>query len=126
MFTAKRIETTVEPKKIDYLGDNSYYYNYDIQVSSREKQNIDSEENTVEYETVYSFVQVRLYGKAEYAKMVKAIIRAYIDQDEEFDLINSANRVTLGINESTEATDNYKQYLELVDTIKANVKKDLE
>jgi hypothetical protein len=58
--------------------------------------------------------------------MVKAIIRAYIDQDEEFDLINSANRVTLGINESTEATDNYKQYLELVDTIKANVKKDLE
>ena len=30
MLDAKRIETNQEPKKIEFLGDGSYYYNYDI------------------------------------------------------------------------------------------------
>jgi hypothetical protein len=56
---------------------------------------------------------------------VKAVIREYVDSDQEFDLINSANRVALGLSDDEEATKEYKEYLDLLDTIKATVKADL-
>lgn len=124
MLQATRIETNVEPKKVEYLGDGSYYYNYDIQSKIVTVASMEGEEE--KEETMWNFIQVHLFGKANYTDCVKAIIRAYVDQDEEFDLINSANRVTLGITDASSNTEDYVQYLNLVDTIKANVKKDLQ
>lgn len=124
MLQATRIETNVEPKKVEYLGDGSYYYNYDIQSKIVTVASMEGEEE--KEETMWNFIQVHLFGKANYTDCVKAVIRAYVDQDEEFDLINSANRVTLGISDSSSNTEDYVQYLNLVDTIKANVKKDLQ
>lgn len=124
MLQATRIETNVEPKKVEYLGDGSYYYNYDIQSKIVTVASMEGEEE--KEETMWNFIQVHLFGKANYTDCVKAVIRAYVDQDEEFDLINSANRVTLGITDASSNTEDYVQYLNLVDTIKANVKKDLQ
>lgn len=124
MLQATRIETNVEPKKVEYLGDGSYYYNYDIQSKIVTVASMEGEGE--KEETMWNFIQVHLFGKANYTDCVKAVIRAYVDQDEEFDLINSANRVTLGISDSSSNTEDYVQYLNLVDTIKANVKKDLQ
>lgn len=123
MLQATRIETNVEPKKIEYLGDGSYYYNYDIQAKVVTVTEMESSEETEE--TRWNYVQVHLHGKANYNDCVRAVIRQYVDQDEEFDLINSANRVSLGLDTSEQSTQDYKDYLTLVDTIKANVKKDL-
>lgn len=125
MLQATRIETNVEPKVIEYLGDGSYYYNYDIQAKVVTVTPMDGEGEETE-ETRWNFVQVHLFGKADYASCVKAVIRAYVDQDEEFDLINSANRVTLRLTDASSNTEDYVQYLNLVDTIKANVKRDLK
>ena len=125
MLQATRIETNVEPKVVEYLGDGSYYYNYDIKAKVVTINPIDGEGEPVE-ETRWDFVQVHLFGKAEYSACVKAVIRAFVDQDAEFDLINSANRVTLGITDASSNTEDYVQYLNLVDEIKANVKRDLK
>lgn len=125
MLQATRIETNVEPKKVEYLGDGSYYYNYDIQSKIVTVTPMEGEGEETE-ETRWNYIQVHLFGKANYTDCVKAVIRAYVDQDEEFDLINSANRVSLGLTDASSNTEDYVQYLNLVDTIKANVKKDLQ
>lgn len=124
MLEAKRIETNQEPKKIEFLGDGSYYYNYDIKakVVTVNPMNEGDEEHE---ETVWSFIQVHLYGKPDYSKCVRAVIRQYVDQDEEFDLINSAQRATYGLRTNSSSTQDYLDYLTLVDTIKSNVKADL-
>jgi hypothetical protein len=121
MLTANRIEEQSEPKKIQYLGDGSFYYNYDITPIIKTINNGETEEE----QQAYSFIQVRLYGSPNYDALVKAIIRAYVDQDQEFDFINSASRITLGLSTDETALNDYKEYLELVSTIKEKVKADL-
>ena len=124
MLEAKRIETNQEPKKIEFLGDGSYYYNYDIKAKVVTVSPMNDEDEEHE-ETVWSFVQVHLYGKPNYSQCVRAVIRQYVDQDEEFDLINSAQRATYGLRTNSSSTQDYLDYLTLVDTIKSNVKADL-
>lgn len=107
MKEINKIISAEKPKIIEYLGDGSYYYNYDIK----------SEDDS------YSFIQVKLWGKANYSDCVKAIIRAFVTLEEEFDLINSVNKSILS-ESYDESVDKYQEYLELLDTIKANVKSD--
>lgn len=117
MLYANRITQNVEPDKFMNLGNNYYYYNYDIK---SEVVTVHREDEDVE-ETQYNFVQVKLYGKPDYERCVKAVIRAFIDANSEFDLINSYNSYQLYI----DSTDNqYEEYLQLIKDIKENVKKD--
>ena len=109
MFTATRIESTIKPNKFESLNNGIWYYNYDISKDS------------IEDEIRYNFIQVRIQGKPTYKKCVEAIIRQYITQNEEFNLINSYNSYQLDIS-SVDAK--YKEYLQLIKTIKANVSKD--
>lgn len=117
MLYANRITQNIKPDKFMNLGNNYYYYNYDIK----------SEVVTVHYgdedveETQYNFVQVKLYGKPDYERCVKAVIRAYVDANSEFDLINSYNSYQLDIDN---ANSEYEEYLQLMKDIKENVKKD--
>lgn len=95
---------------------NGYYlYHYD-----RNKVEFESshEEDMGPTET-YSCITVRLYGTPNYKDCVTAIIREYIDQNEEFDLINSFNKSA-----DTEPSGKYLEYLNLLDEIKAKVKAD--
>lgn len=117
MLYANRITQNIKPDKFMNLGNNYYYYNYDIksEVVTVHREDEDKEE------TQYNFVQVKLYGKPDYERCVKAVIRAFVDANSEFDLINSYNSYQLDI----DSTDNqYKEYLQLIKDIKENVKKD--
>lgn len=110
----RRQTSTERPLPIEYLGDNTYYYNYDIQeaiVPDQEGEHIE-----------YSFVQVHLRGIPNYADCVKAVIRAYVSESEEFDLVNSYNKYVLGLSHDEQDREKYVQYLELLQEIKTRIK----
>lgn len=106
----------VQPKIIEYLGDGTYYYNYNI---TQETVQLEDGESTQ-----YTYIPILIRGHANYKDCVKYTIRKFISQDEEFDLINSYNKAVLTNSVTTEDKDKYTKYLELLDTIKFNVKKD--
>lgn len=117
MLNAKRIHQNVKPSKIEYIGKNKYYYNYDIQ-----EELIDNSKGT--QEIGYNFIQVKLTGKPDYNRCVQAIIRQYVSLNEEFDLINTYNsNVISGIRD---VNSDYQQYLQLLNTIKNNIKQDFK
>ena len=120
MLDAKRIESNLKPKTVEPLGNGIYYYNYDVQEYT--VQTVDERTEEMKEETRWSYIQVRINGKPNYNKCALAIIRAYIDANEEFDLMNSFNAYQLGITDSV--GEDYEEYLQLVKEIKANVGKD--
>lgn len=115
MFEITRIKTTIKPEKVESLGNGIWYYNYDIKESIEPGQEGQDE-------TVYDFVQVRISGTPDYDKCTKAIIRAYVNSDSEFNLMNSFNAYQLGITDS--AGEDYEKYLQLLQEIKEKVGKD--
>ena len=119
-FEASRTFSWVKPEKIISLKNGYWYYNYDIQVSKAFYSGI--EEGEGEERDQYNFVQVRIAGNPDYEKCAKAIIRAYIDSDQEFDIINSYNAYQLGVTDS--AGEDYEEYLQLLEGIKEKVGKD--
>ena len=107
-----RIISPDKPESIQYLGNNNYYYNYDIQ----EIQILDKQ--------MYSFIEIKLTGNPDYKQCIKEIIRQYVSAEEELDLINSANATTNNVVNNSSNITNYTDYLNLVNTIKINVKND--
>ena len=112
----RRQTSTKRPLPIEHLGDNTYYYNYDI----REYTVPDKEGTHIKY----SFIQVHLRGLANYEDCVKAVIRAHVSENEEFDLVNSYNKYVLGMSTNEADKTNYIEYLKLLQTIKENIKED--
>ena len=80
--------SNIKPNIIERLGNNTYYYNYNI--TSEQITNQDDEE-----ETIYNFIQVHLTGIPDYKDCIRNIIRKYVSQEEEFDLINSYNKIQI-------------------------------
>lgn len=111
------VSSTRKPSAIEQLGNNTYLYNYNI--TSEERENQDGE-----METVYSFIQVHLTGVPDYKDCIKNIIREYVSQTEEFDLINSYNKIQLTGEKSSEDIRKYTEYINLLDEIKTKVKND--
>lgn len=111
------VSSNIRPNAIERLGNNTYYYNYNI--TSEQKTNQDGEE-----ETIYNFIQVQLAGVPNYKDCIKNIIREYVSQTEEFDLINSYNKIQITGEKSSEDIRKYADYINLLDEIKAKVKKD--
>lgn len=107
-----RIISSDKPESIQYLGNNNYYYNYDIQ----EIQILDKQ--------MYSFIEIKLTGNPDYKQCIKEIIRQYVSAEEELDLINSTNATTNNVVNNSSNITNYIDYLNLVNTIKINVKND--
>lgn len=122
MFEARRIESSVQPPKVESLNNGTYYYNYDIQTEQVSVP--DMETNEMTEETRYTYIQVHLHGQPDYKECIKAVIRQYVDQDEEFDLINSSNSIVLGISSDQSERQKYLSYLELVGDIKTRVRTD--
>lgn len=120
MFTIIRTQSIIKPEKLESLNNNVWYYNYDIKSEEVEFKEAEDEEPVTK--TVYNYIQVRISGKPNYDKCALAIIRAYIDANEEFNLMNSFNAYQLGITDS--AGEDYEEYLQLVKQIKAKVGKD--
>ena len=111
------ISSNIKPNAIERLGNNTYYYNYNI--TSKQITNEDGEQ-----ETIYNFIQVHLSGIPDYKDCIRNIIREYVSQTEEFDLINSYNKVQITGEKNSEDVKKYTDYINLLSEIKINVKKD--
>lgn len=123
MLIPRRIESNVIPQKFVNLGNGNWYYNYDIKSEVVEVPRMGENEETIT-ETRWNYIQIKLSRKPEYKKCVETLIREYITQSQEFDLINSANRVLLNIGTEKAVSSKYLEYLDLVDEIKAKVRAD--
>ena len=123
MLEPRRIESTIAPLKFEDLGNGNWYYNYDIQSKIVEVLKMDGSGETVN-ETRWNYIQIKLGSKPEYKKCVEALIRKYITQSQEFDLINSTNRILLSGETDKVAPPEYIEYLNLLDEIKTKVKAD--
>lgn len=113
----------VEPQIIERLGDNTYYYNYDIVKGEAPKASM-REGDPEEMETVWSYIQVHLNGVPNSSDCVRAIIKQYVDINEEMNILNKYSKYQLGLSSDISDYNNYYEYVELVSTIKAKVKKD--
>lgn len=105
-----------KPKKFQQLSKGEYLYNYDIQYE------MVTDPESGEYVKEYNFIQVQCWGHPNYDDCVKAVIRAYVSEDEELDLINTYASSDFDLDGDT--SDAYEEYLSLVDTIKYNVQID--
>ena len=124
MKEPKRITSFSKPDSFQKLGNDTYYYNYNIvETQKYSNKHIDGQQTKV-LKTAYTFLQVLLYGQPDYKDCVQAIIREYLTQDEEFGLINSYNATVVAGETSSADITNYKEYLALLTTIKTNVKAD--
>lgn len=128
MLEPRRIESNVAPKVFEDLGNGNWYYNYGIE-SKQVTIAPMGEDDTERTETRYSYIQIKMAGKPTYKRCVELVIREYLTQNQEFDLINSYNRAALSLLSDTEAekvADDYLNYLHIVSVIKDNIKKDFE
>jgi hypothetical protein len=124
MLEPRRIDSNVAPSTIENLGNGNWYYNYDIQ-SEKVELPLQEGETVPSEEIRYNYIQIRLSEKPEYKKCVELLIREFITQTQEFDLINSANKAILSGVESSDDITKYKEYLVKVEEIKEKVANDL-
>ena len=124
MLEPKRIYSNIIPTTIENLGNGNWYYNYDIK-SEKIKLPLQEGETVPKEEIRYNYIQIKLSEKPEYKKCVELLIREFITQTQEFDLINSANKAILSGAKSSEDITKYREYLDKVEEIKEKVTKDL-
>lgn len=80
MFTATKIESTIEPKSFESLNNGIWYYNYDIEEKVVKVHSMRKDEIEETQETRYSYVQVRISGEPTLSKCFEAILKAYKDE----------------------------------------------
>ena len=123
MLEPKRITSNIKPIITEDLGSGYWYYNYDIKSETIEIPIQDNDKVSKE-EIRYNYIQIRVFGKPEYKKCVELLIREFVTQTQEFDLINSANKAILSGAKSSEDITKYREYLDKVEEIKEKVAKD--
>ena len=124
MLEPIRINSYIAPTTIENLGNGNWYYNYDIQ-SEKVKLPFQENKTTPSEGMRYNYIQIKVSGKPQYKKCVELIIREFITQSQEFDLINSVNKAILSGAKSSEDITKYREYLDKVEEIKEKVAKDL-
>lgn len=121
MLEPVRIESNIKPEKFEDLGNGNWYYNYDIQ-SKVVNVNYMNEEKE---ETRYNYIQIKMQGKPDYKRCVERVIREFITQSQEFDLINSYNKAMFNLSKDVDkASIDYMEYLQKIQEIKDNIKED--
>lgn len=124
MLEPRRINSNIAPTTTENLGNGNWYYNYDIK-SEKVELPLQEGETIPREEIRYNYIQIKLSGKPEYKKCVELLIREFITQTQEFDLINSANKAILSGTKSSKDITKYREYLDKVEEIKEKVAKDL-
>lgn len=110
-----------KPETFQYLNNNYFYYNYNIQSASI--QDLD-ENGNVTYVDGYSYNQVKIHGKPDYEKCAKAIIREYISENDEFSIINDFLAYQLGFFSDEAYEKKYKEFLSKINDLKAGARSD--
>lgn len=121
MNTIPRYSSDTKPPVFLDLESGYWYYHYDIQEYSI-KDKINGEPKSK-----FSYSRFRIAGKPDYKKCVETVIRGFISQSQEFDLINSINAGVFNLlseEESSEEYAKYIEYLNLLKDIKSKVKAD--
>lgn len=128
----------VRPAIIQPLGNGAYHYNFNIveRTERVEPVQTDAEEGTdvidtaPQTRTTYDCDTVVIWGVPTYDKVVKAVIREEIDETKEFSYVNDYNAAVLGVISDKQAVADakaaYKEYLQFVVDVKAQVKADLQ
>ena len=115
------------PPILQDLGNGSWHYNYNItEVEVTPEPMAEAEGDQVPAaRKAYDYDTVEVWGRPDYDKCVKAVLRSRRDETEEFSLINKYNAFVLGL--STDKADNteYENYLKEVLAVKAMVRADL-
>ena len=116
------------PPILQDLGNGSWHYNYNItEVEIQSEPMAEQEgEQAPAARKAYDYDTVEVWGRPDYDKGVKAVLRSRRDETEEFSLINKYNAFVLGL--STDETDKteYEAYLSEVIAVKAMVRADLQ
>ena len=73
----------------------------------------------------YDYDTVEVWGRPDYDKCVKAVLRSRRDETEEFSLINKYNAFVLGLSTDKADKTEYENYLKEVLAVKAMVRADL-
>lgn len=109
----------IKPNVLQHLGNNNYYYNYDI----KEDSTLDLDRQT---EVLgYSFIQTYIRGTPDFTKCYQGIIRQYISESDELILINNYNAHINSIKINNEIVEQYSEYINLCNNISSQVNKDL-
>ena len=100
MYNPIRISSKTKPKKFVDLRSGNWYYNYDIKsqtitIPPTEEGQPDREE------TIYSFVQIKMYGKPTLYKCIKAVLKKYKNKDG----ISMYEASSLGLEQGSEYED---------------------
>lgn len=125
MLEPIRLTSYIKPPTIERVDKLKWYYNYDIKSEKLELPEDLDLIAPIPGDYIYNFIQIEFNSEPDYKSCVEAVIRQYITQSQEFDLINSFNKSALfGVETSDKDIDKYKEYLDKVKEIKEKVKKD--
>lgn len=78
MFTATKIESTIEPKVFVSLNNGVWYYNYDRGQYTTQTQDTNGKNKD---EIRYTYVQVRISGKPTVSKCIEAILKQFTNDE---------------------------------------------
>lgn len=125
MLEPIRLTSYIKPSTIERVDKLKWYYNYDIKSEKLELPEDLDLIAPIPGDYIYNFIQIEFNSEPDYKSCVEAVIRQYITQSQEFDLINSFNKSALfGVETSDKDINKYKEYLDKIKEIKEKVKKD--
>lgn len=115
------------PPILQDLGNGSWHYNYNIaEVEVRpEPMAVAEGEQAPTARKAYDYDTVEVWGRPDYDKCVKAVLRSRRDETEEFSLINKYNAFVLGLSTDEADKEEYEAFLSEVMAVKAMVRNDL-
>ena len=115
------------PPILQNLGNGSWHYNYNIaEVEVRpEPMAVAEGEQAPAARKAYDYDTVEVWGRPDYDKCVKAVLRSRRDETEEFSLINKYNAFVLGLSTDEADKEEYEAFLTEVMAVKAMVRNDL-
>lgn len=108
------------PAVLEHDNDGSHIYRFNI----AHEMGVD-EETEEEKQIGFSCVEVRTFKTPTKANLKKEIIRHFVDESAEFDLVNSYNKHILGITKDEKAVVDYKEYLQFTEDLDAMLLTDL-
>lgn len=115
------------PPILQDLGNGSWHYNYNIsEVEVRpEPMAVAEGEQAPAARKAYDYDTVEVWGRPDYDKCVKAVLRSRRDETEEFSLINKYNAFVLGLSTDEADKEEYEAFLTEVMAVKSMVRNDL-
>lgn len=109
-----------KPLVLERDNDGTSIYRFNIESETSIPEGEDEE-----VQIGWKCYEIRIWNEPTKANLKKAIIRSFIDETAEFDLVNSYNKHVLGIVTNEDAVVKYKEYLQFTEDLDVMLLKDL-